>query len=144
MWKVFEGNQDTETPVLSLFNTSTVARYIRINPQTWYQNGTEGDICLRAEVLGCPLPGTRSQQLVFTVYPIYCTMFGCRDTHHSCFIDPNNVHVWQTDLTESKDKLDFRHHNYKEMRKVGQSMTHWRWLLGWEDQLWWSHLYKDV
>lgn len=56
--KVFEGNRDTETPVLALFNTSTVARYIRINPQTWYQNGTEGDICLRAEVLGCVLPGT--------------------------------------------------------------------------------------
>uniref|UniRef100_A0A8D0CWF9 Carboxypeptidase X, M14 family member 1 n=1 Tax=Sander lucioperca TaxID=283035 RepID=A0A8D0CWF9_SANLU len=53
---VFEGNQDTETPVLALFSTSTVARYIRINPQTWYQNGTQGDICLRAEVLGCTLP----------------------------------------------------------------------------------------
>uniref|UniRef100_A0A3Q3LWC1 Probable carboxypeptidase X1 n=1 Tax=Mastacembelus armatus TaxID=205130 RepID=A0A3Q3LWC1_9TELE len=85
---VYEGNQDTETPVLALFNTSTVARYIRINPQTWYQNGTEGDICLRAEVLGCTLP------------------------------DPNNIYPWQTEPTESKDKLDFRHHNYKEMRKL--------------------------
>lgn len=61
--QVFEGNQDSETPVLALFNTSTVARYIRINPQTWYQNGTDGDICLRAEVLGCTLPGTGSQLL---------------------------------------------------------------------------------
>lgn len=61
--QVFEGNQDAETPVLALFNTSTVARYIRINPQTWYQNGTDGAICLRAEVLGCTLPGTGSQLL---------------------------------------------------------------------------------
>uniref|UniRef100_A0A8C9Y628 Carboxypeptidase X, M14 family member 1 n=1 Tax=Sander lucioperca TaxID=283035 RepID=A0A8C9Y628_SANLU len=90
---VFEGNQDTETPVLALFSTSTVARYIRINPQTWYQNGTQGDICLRAEVLGCTLP------------------------------DPNNIYAWQTQPTESKDKLDFRHHNYKEMRKLMKSVN---------------------
>ncbi|XP_034038103.1 probable carboxypeptidase X1 isoform X1 [Thalassophryne amazonica] len=89
---IFEGNQDTETPVLALFNTSTIARYIRINPQTWYQNGTQGDICLRAEVLGCTLP------------------------------DPNHAYVWQTEPTESKDKLDFRHHNYKEMRKLMKSV----------------------
>uniref|UniRef100_A0A8D3ECQ2 F5/8 type C domain-containing protein n=1 Tax=Scophthalmus maximus TaxID=52904 RepID=A0A8D3ECQ2_SCOMX len=85
---VFEGNQDTETPVLALFHSSTVARYIRINPQTWYQNGTQGDVCLRAEVLGCALP------------------------------DPNNIYAWQTEPTDSRDQLDFRHHNYKEMRKV--------------------------
>ncbi|XP_034738856.1 probable carboxypeptidase X1 isoform X2 [Etheostoma cragini] len=90
---VFEGNQDTETPVLALFNTSTVARYIRINPQTWYQNGTQGDVCLRAEVLGCTLP------------------------------DPNNIYAWQTQPTGSKDKLDFRHHNYKEMRKLMKSVN---------------------
>ncbi|KAM8732666.1 putative carboxypeptidase X1 [Acanthopagrus schlegelii] len=90
---VFEGNQDAETPVLALFNTSTVARYIRINPQTWYQNGTQGDICLRAEVLGCTLP------------------------------DPNNIYAWQTEATGSRDKLDFRHHNYKEMRKLMKSVS---------------------
>ncbi|XP_030252862.1 LOW QUALITY PROTEIN: probable carboxypeptidase X1 [Sparus aurata] len=90
---VFEGNQDAETPVLALFNTSTVARYIRINPQTWYENGTQGDICLRAEVLGCTLP------------------------------DPNNIYAWQTEATGSRDKLDFRHHNYKEMRKLMKSVN---------------------
>ncbi|XP_023265313.1 probable carboxypeptidase X1 [Seriola lalandi dorsalis] len=90
---VFEGNQDTETPVLALFNTSTVARYIRINPQTWYENGTLGDICVRAEVLGCTVP------------------------------DPNNIYPWQTEPAESRDKLDFRHHNYKEMRKLMKSVN---------------------
>ncbi|XP_060935198.1 probable carboxypeptidase X1 [Limanda limanda] len=89
---VFEGNQDLETPVLALFNTSTVARYIRINPQSWYENGTQGDVCLRAEVLGCTLP------------------------------DPNNIYAWQTEPSESRDKLDFRHHNYKEMRKLMKSV----------------------
>ncbi|XP_042274282.1 probable carboxypeptidase X1 isoform X1 [Thunnus maccoyii] len=90
---VFEGNQNTEIAVLALFNTSTVARYIRINPQTWYQNGTQGDICLRAEVLGCTVP------------------------------DPNNIYAWQTEPMESRDKLDFRHHNYKEMRKLMKSVN---------------------
>ncbi|XP_024285171.1 probable carboxypeptidase X1 [Oncorhynchus tshawytscha] len=88
---VFEGNQDTETPVLALFNESaTVARYIRINPQSWYENGT---ICLRAEVLGCTLP------------------------------DPNNIYAWQQTEQGTKDKLDFRHHNYKEMRKLMKSVS---------------------
>lgn len=40
---------------MGLLPESMVARYIRINPQTWYKNGT---ICLRTEILGCPLPGT--------------------------------------------------------------------------------------
>lgn len=39
-------------------------------------------------------------------------------THVSHFTDPNSIYPWQTEPTESKDKLDFRHHNYKEMRKV--------------------------
>ncbi|CAN9514653.1 unnamed protein product [Ophioblennius macclurei] len=90
---VFEGNQDAETPVLALFNTSTVARYIRINPQSWYENGTQGSICLRAEILGCALP------------------------------DPNNIYAWQTEQEGSIDKLDFRHHNYKEMRKLMKSVN---------------------
>ncbi|XP_053735240.1 probable carboxypeptidase X1 [Synchiropus splendidus] len=90
---MYEGNQDAETPVLALFNTSTVARYIRINPQSWYQNGTQGGVCLRAEVLGCVVP------------------------------DPQNMNPWQTEPTQSRDKLDFRHHNYTEMRKLMKSVT---------------------
>lgn len=31
-----------------------VARYIRINPRSWFDNGS---ICMRMEILGCPLPG---------------------------------------------------------------------------------------
>uniref|UniRef100_A0A3Q2XKG7 Carboxypeptidase X, M14 family member 1 n=1 Tax=Hippocampus comes TaxID=109280 RepID=A0A3Q2XKG7_HIPCM len=88
---VFQGNRDAETPVLAVFNTSTVARYIRINPQTWYQNGTQGNICLRAEVLGCTLP------------------------------DPNMAYPWQTQVT--RDTLDFRHHNYNEMRKLMKAVN---------------------
>ncbi|XP_047656424.1 probable carboxypeptidase X1 [Tachysurus fulvidraco] len=84
---VFEGNRDTDTPVLAIFPDPVVARFIRINPQTWFKNGT---ICLRAEVLGCALP------------------------------DPNNI--FQA-LVETRDKLDFRHHNYKEMRKLMRSVN---------------------
>ncbi|XP_076842741.1 putative carboxypeptidase X1 [Brachyhypopomus gauderio] len=84
---VFEGNRDTDSPVLAVLPESTVGRYIRINPQTWFKNGT---ICLRAEVLGCPLP------------------------------DPN-IYPWQVQ-EDTRDKLDFRHHNYKEMRKLMRSV----------------------
>lgn len=31
--------------------------------------------------------------------------------------DPNNIYAWQSQPLPT-DKLDFRHHNYKEMRKV--------------------------
>uniref|UniRef100_A0A8D0HMX9 Carboxypeptidase X1 n=1 Tax=Sphenodon punctatus TaxID=8508 RepID=A0A8D0HMX9_SPHPU len=60
-FQVFPANKDPETPVLNAFPAPVVARYIRINPQTWFENGT---ICLRTEILGCPLP------------------------------DPNNVYFW--------------------------------------------------
>ncbi|XP_025926409.1 probable carboxypeptidase X1, partial [Apteryx rowi] len=81
---VFPGNKDPETPVLNLLPAPVVARYIRINPQTWFPNGT---ICLRAEILGCPVP------------------------------DPNNIYYWPSDPIPT-DELDFRHHNYDEMRKL--------------------------
>ncbi|XP_058890529.1 probable carboxypeptidase X1 [Acipenser ruthenus] len=86
---IFEGNTDTETPVLGTLPVPVVARYLRINPQTWYENGT---ICLRAEIMGCPLP------------------------------DPNNIYTLETDQG-STDKLDFQHHNYKEMRKFMKAVN---------------------
>ncbi|XP_055552245.1 adipocyte enhancer-binding protein 1 isoform X2 [Falco cherrug] len=47
---MFYGNVDKDTPVLTEFPDPMVARYIRIYPQTW-----NGSLCLRLEVLGCPL-----------------------------------------------------------------------------------------
>uniref|UniRef100_A0A665WKL9 Probable carboxypeptidase X1 n=1 Tax=Echeneis naucrates TaxID=173247 RepID=A0A665WKL9_ECHNA len=87
--KIFDGNQNPETPVLGRLPVPTVARYIRINPQTWYPNGT---ICLRAEILGCRVN------------------------------DPTDIYSWELE-PRSKDSLDFRHHNYKEMRKLMKSVT---------------------
>lgn len=52
--QVFPANKDPETPVLNALPCPAVARYIRINPQSWFENGT---VCLRAEVLGCAMPG---------------------------------------------------------------------------------------
>uniref|UniRef100_A0A8B9C430 AE binding protein 1 n=1 Tax=Anser brachyrhynchus TaxID=132585 RepID=A0A8B9C430_9AVES len=48
--QMFYGNVDKDTPVLTEFPEPVVARYIRIYPQTW-----NGSLCLRLEVLGCPL-----------------------------------------------------------------------------------------
>ncbi|OCT96555.1 hypothetical protein XELAEV_18008761mg [Xenopus laevis] len=87
---IFKGNKDPETPVLNHLPTPMVGRYIRINPQTWFENGT---ICLRAEIIGCPLP------------------------------DPNTVFMWEHE-PQPTDKLDFKHHNYKEMRK-GSELSGW-------------------
>ncbi|TRY98181.1 hypothetical protein DNTS_035005 [Danionella cerebrum] len=53
---LFFGNVDKNTPVLSQFMEPVVARYIRILPQTW--NGT---MCMRMEVLGCPVPDPLSR-----------------------------------------------------------------------------------
>ncbi|XP_020777331.2 probable carboxypeptidase X1 [Boleophthalmus pectinirostris] len=84
---IFIGNQHTEIPVLGLLPVPTVARYIRINPQTWYSNGT---ICLRAEILGCRVK------------------------------DPSNIYAEEDHA--SKDNLDFRHHDYKNMRTLMKSV----------------------
>ncbi|XP_043103403.1 inactive carboxypeptidase-like protein X2 [Puntigrus tetrazona] len=53
---LFFGNSDKSTPVLSQFMEPIVARYIRILPQSW--NGT---MCMRMEVMGCPVPDPLSQ-----------------------------------------------------------------------------------
>lgn len=52
--QIFEGNSEKEIPVLNMLPVPLVARYIRINPRSWYE---EGSICMRLEILGCPLPG---------------------------------------------------------------------------------------
>ncbi|XP_059701666.1 probable carboxypeptidase X1 [Haemorhous mexicanus] len=81
---VFPANKDPETPVLNLLPSPLVGRFLRINPQSWFPNGT---VCLRAEVLGCPVP------------------------------DPSDAPAWHPPAPP-ESQLDFRHHNYKEMRKL--------------------------
>ncbi|XP_046887963.1 uncharacterized protein cpxm2 isoform X4 [Hypomesus transpacificus] len=50
---IFIGNKEKEIPVLNMFPAPMVARYIRINPRSWFNSGS---ICMRAEILGCPMP----------------------------------------------------------------------------------------
>ncbi|KAK3521319.1 hypothetical protein QTP70_003158 [Hemibagrus guttatus] len=76
---LFYGNVDKDTPVKTEFSHPVVARYIRILPQSW-----NGSLCMRLEVLACPLPNS---------YPT------------------------ENDVTPTDD-LDYRHHNYKEMRQM--------------------------
>ncbi|TNM90264.1 hypothetical protein fugu_004498 [Takifugu bimaculatus] len=48
---LFFGNSDKDTPVMNQLAVPVVARYVRIIPQSW-----NGSLCMRLEVLGCPLP----------------------------------------------------------------------------------------
>ncbi|XP_041938843.1 inactive carboxypeptidase-like protein X2 isoform X3 [Alosa sapidissima] len=82
--QIFPGNTEKEIPVLNSFPKHMVARYIRVNPQSWHNSG---NICMRVEILGCPMP------------------------------DPNNYYHRRNEITTT-DSLDFKHHNYKEMRQV--------------------------
>ncbi|XP_056089753.1 inactive carboxypeptidase-like protein X2 isoform X2 [Rhinichthys klamathensis goyatoka] len=50
---IFSGNREKEIPVLNTFPKPVVARYIRINPRSWFPGG---GICMRVEILGCPMP----------------------------------------------------------------------------------------
>ncbi|KAK1166600.1 inactive carboxypeptidase-like protein X2 [Acipenser oxyrinchus oxyrinchus] len=81
---IFPGNTEKEIPVLNEFPVAMVGRYIRVNPQSWYETGS---ICMRVEILGCPMP------------------------------DPNNYYHRRNEITTT-DKLDFKHHSYKEMRQL--------------------------
>lgn len=51
--KVFQGNQDSSTPMVNPLHPPQLTRYLRIHPQVWEQQ-----IALRLEILGC-----ESQQL---------------------------------------------------------------------------------
>uniref|UniRef100_A0A8C6RU25 Adipocyte enhancer-binding protein 1 n=1 Tax=Nannospalax galili TaxID=1026970 RepID=A0A8C6RU25_NANGA len=51
----FYGNVDKDTPVLSELPEPVVARFIRIYPLTW-----NGSLCMRLEVLGCPVTPVHS------------------------------------------------------------------------------------
>lgn len=50
--QLFFGNSDKDTPVMNQLAEPVLARYMRIIPQSW-----NGSLCMRLEVLGCPLPG---------------------------------------------------------------------------------------
>ncbi|TNN03444.1 hypothetical protein fugu_000473 [Takifugu bimaculatus] len=69
---IFRGNQEKEIPVRNILPTPMVAR---------------GNICMRVEILGCPLP------------------------------DPNNYYRRRNEVITT-DKLDFKHHSYKDMRQL--------------------------
>uniref|UniRef100_A0A672KKJ2 Peptidase M14 domain-containing protein n=1 Tax=Sinocyclocheilus grahami TaxID=75366 RepID=A0A672KKJ2_SINGR len=52
-----------------------VAQYMRINPQTSFKNGT---ICLRAEIMGCELPGMPNTNLSFISHMEDLSLTSCR------------------------------------------------------------------
>ncbi|XP_062816835.1 adipocyte enhancer-binding protein 1 isoform X1 [Anolis carolinensis] len=80
---LFYGNVDKDTPVMTEFPEPKVARFIRVYPLTW-----NGSLCMRMEVLGCPLSSIHS------------------------------YYSLQNEVMTSVDNLDFRHHNYKDMRQL--------------------------
>ncbi|XP_036102861.1 adipocyte enhancer-binding protein 1 [Molossus molossus] len=51
----FHGNVDKDTPVLSELPEPVTARFIRVYPLTW-----NGSLCMRMEVLGCPVSPVHS------------------------------------------------------------------------------------
>ncbi|KAG7241651.1 hypothetical protein INR49_025249 [Caranx melampygus] len=50
---IFSANREKEIPVRNIFPAPVVARYIRVNPRSWFGSGS---ICMRVEILGCPMP----------------------------------------------------------------------------------------
>ncbi|XP_062234862.1 inactive carboxypeptidase-like protein X2 [Platichthys flesus] len=50
---IFSANREKEIPVRNIFQVPVVARYIRVNPLSWFNSG---NLCMRVEILGCPMP----------------------------------------------------------------------------------------
>uniref|UniRef100_A0A671Y5B1 Inactive carboxypeptidase-like protein X2 n=1 Tax=Sparus aurata TaxID=8175 RepID=A0A671Y5B1_SPAAU len=50
---IFSGNREKEIPVRNIFPVPVIGRYIRVNPRSWFNSG---NICMRVEILGCPMP----------------------------------------------------------------------------------------
>uniref|UniRef100_A0A3Q1I9L8 Uncharacterized protein n=1 Tax=Anabas testudineus TaxID=64144 RepID=A0A3Q1I9L8_ANATE len=55
LWSLFVNltYKEKEIPVRNIFPVPVVARYIRVNPRSWFNSG---NICMRVEILGCPMP----------------------------------------------------------------------------------------
>ncbi|CAH1773324.1 unnamed protein product [Owenia fusiformis] len=47
--KILQGNNDRNTHVTNMIDPHVLARFVRINPQTWYKR-----IAMRFDVIGCP------------------------------------------------------------------------------------------
>lgn len=112
LWsQLFFGNSDTDTPVMNQLAVPVLARYIRIIPQSW-----NGSLCMRLEVLGCPVPGEPHTSSF--IHPFICheageTVFGF-DLHAA---DPAHAQFRQNEVTPV-DYLEFKHHSYSEMVAV--------------------------
>lgn len=95
-----------------------LARYIRIIPQSW-----NGSLCMRLEVLGCPVPGEPQTSSFLHA------SFICHERAQTGFYfhaaDPAHAQFRQNEVTPV-DYLEFKHHSYSEMVAVSivtKSMT---------------------
>lgn len=98
--------------MLNLLPEPQVARFIRLLPQTWLQGGAS---CLRAEILACPVSGRQSDKGWVSRVKPPAWIPPLPRVHSSP--DPNDLFPKAPALVSS-DPLDFRHHDYKAMRKV--------------------------
>uniref|UniRef100_A0A671Y418 Inactive carboxypeptidase-like protein X2 n=1 Tax=Sparus aurata TaxID=8175 RepID=A0A671Y418_SPAAU len=60
---IFSGNREKEIPVRNIFPVPVIGRYIRVNPRSWFNSG---NICMRVEILGCPMPGDGRNEVITT------------------------------------------------------------------------------
>ncbi|KAM8973769.1 adipocyte enhancer-binding protein 1 [Pelodytes ibericus] len=72
---LFFGNVDKDTPVQTDFPEPVVARFMRIYPQTW-----NGSLCMRLEVLGCPVSNVVSY---YSQNEVLTSMDNLDFRHHS-------------------------------------------------------------
>ena len=97
-----------------------LARYIRIIPQSW-----NGSLCMRAEVLGCPLPGkpcnyTQTRAKKYTVSPRRSsvkTQLKLFSVSSFAITDLEKIRYSQNEVTPV-DYLKFKHHSYSDMVSV--------------------------
>lgn len=104
---------DKDTPVLSELPEPVVARFIRVYPLTW-----NGSLCMRLEVLGCPVTRECRGPAGSRVggWPGWR---GWLVAHSGPRLPAAAVHSYyaQNEVVAT-DNLDFRHHSYKDMRQV--------------------------
>ena len=122
--KLFFGNSDKDTPVMNQLAEPVLARYIRIIPQSW-----NGSLCMRAEVLGCPLPGKLLNYTQTPKYTISPTRSVVKIKLIPFFVfsfaitDLEKIRYSQNEVTPV-DYLKFKHHSYSDMVSVGSLVRH--------------------
>ncbi|CAH1776728.1 unnamed protein product, partial [Owenia fusiformis] len=123
---VLQGNSDRDTKVQNMLDPPVEARYVRINPQTYYVN-----MCMRFDVIGCPVePGNVGAWVNVTLArPFWVKEVGMIQNRESLLTQARKVKMDFSDGSTTKtDMFDMKstdQHSWESVRFEPPLLANW-------------------